>query len=132
MCSSDLTILERAGVTPWNGIQGKSLLPVLSGAGENAGNAPHNSLLIEEEGQRRYLGFSERVKARTVLTHEHRLTMYAGADWGELYDLRNDPHECVNLWGDAGASKLKTEMLGELAQRMLDYTETSPYPDYIA
>ena len=122
------TILERAGVTPWNGIQGKSLLPVLSGTGE----APHDSLLIEEEGQRRYLGFGERVKARTVLSHTHRLTMYAGVGWGEFYDLKNDPHECVNLWSDAGASGKKTEMLGELAQRMLDYTETSPYPDFIA
>ena len=122
------TLLERAGVAPWNGIQGRSLLPVLSGAAESH----HRSLLIEEEGQRRYLGFDRRVKLRTVLTHSHRLSFYDGAGWGELYDLERDPHECVNLWGDAGAAKLKSEMLGELAQRMLDYTETSPYPEHLA
>lgn len=122
------TILERAGIPGWNGIQGRSLLPLLAGAKESH----YESVLIEEEGQRRYLGFERRVKTRTVRSRSHRLSVYADVGWGELYDLVNDPDECVNLWDDAGALRIKSEMLGELAQRMLDYTETSPYPDYIA
>jgi len=122
------TILDRAGVSPWNGIQGKSMLPVLEGRTQSL----HASLLIEEEGQRRYLGFSDRVKARTLLTKTHRLSIYAGARWGELYELAEDPDECVNLWDDPGLAATKSALLSELARRMLDHIETSPYPDYIA
>ena len=89
-------------------------------------------MLIEEEGQRRYLGFSDRVKARTLLTKTHRLSIYAGARWGELYELAEDPDECVNLWDDPGLAATKSALLSELARRMLDHIETSPYPDYIA
>jgi len=122
------TILERAGVPRWNGIQGRSMLPMLEGRSGSL----RESLLIEEEGQRRYLGFSERAKMRTLLTGTHRLSVYAGAPWGELYDFGEDPDECVNLWDDPGRSAMRSELLGELAQRMLECVETSPYPDYIA
>ena len=26
------------------------------------------------------------------------MTIYHGVEWGELYDLEEDPHECTNLW----------------------------------
>jgi hypothetical protein len=70
--------------------------------------------------------------SRTLLTKTYRLSIYAGARWGELYELAEDPDECVNLWDDPGLAATKSELLSELARRMLDHIETSPYPDYIA
>ena len=43
------------------------------------------------------------IKVRTLLTHSHRMSIYAGVEWGELYDLGDDPHECVNRWDDPDA-----------------------------
>ena len=122
------TVLARAGVTPYNGIQGTSLLPLIGGGAETLRDEP----LIEEEGQRTYLGFSGRVRMRSLVTARHRISVYDGVEWGELYDLREDPHETANLWDDAGATKLRAELVERLARTMLAGSETSPYPSALA
>ena len=35
-------------------------------------------------------------------TRTHKLTIEVSSGEGELYDLRNDPHEMRNLWKDPG------------------------------
>jgi arylsulfatase A-like enzyme len=122
------TILERAGVECWNGMQGQSLCPLIDGAAASV----RDTLLIEEEGQRFYLGFKERVRARTLLDGRHRVTLYDGVAWGELYDQVNDPLELHNLWDEASARVLRAEMTEKLARKMIDLSETSPYPSAIA
>ena len=121
------TILARAGVTPFNGMQGKSLLPLMAGGG-----APHEEILIEEEGQRTYLGFAGRVRTRSLVTARHRISVYDGVAWGELYDWQDDPGELVNLWDDSGSRALRGELSERLARKMLSFSETSPYPSAIA
>ena len=49
---------------------------------------------------RRDFGLDHRLRIRSLITSRHRLTLYAGEDWGELYDLQDDPLEQVNLWRD--------------------------------
>ena len=121
------TVLARAGVAPYNGIQGKSLLPLIGG-----GETLRDELLIEEEGQRTYLGFSGRVRMHSLVTARHRISVYDGVEWGVLYDLTEDPHETANLWNDAGARTLRAELVERLARTMLAGSETSPYPSALA
>jgi arylsulfatase A-like enzyme len=118
------TILERAGVQAWNGLQGKTILPLMKGA-----PSVRERLLIEEEGQRYYMGFPDRVRMRSVITGRYRLSLYDGVPWGELYDLREDPQELANLWDDKALRGTLTE---ELGRAMIDLAETSPYPTRIA
>jgi len=122
------TILERAGVEPWNGIQGRSLLPLIRLQAEKL----RERLLIEEEGQRYYLGFRDRVRMRSLVTPRYRLSLYDGVPWGELYDLREDPDELVNRWDDTGAQSVRAALAEELARAMIEHSETSPYPTQIA
>lgn len=122
------TILDRAGVPAWNGIQGRSVLPLVDGAAATL----RDTLLIEEEGQRYFLGFRDRVRMRSVLDGRHRLSVYDGVEWGELYDLGEDPHELHNLWPEPAARPLRAEMMEKLARAMLSAAETSPYPTRIA
>lgn len=42
------------------------------------------------------------------------MTWYAGEDYGELYDLEEDPNEFVNLWDRCHGVRR------ELAERLLD------------
>ncbi|HMH50625.1 MAG TPA: sulfatase-like hydrolase/transferase [Candidatus Acidoferrum sp.] len=122
------TVLARAGVPAFNGIQGASLLPLIAGGATTL----RDELLIEEEGQRLYLGFSGRVRMRSLVTTRHRLSVYDGVPWGELYDLGDDPHETSNLWDDPSAAKLRAELMARLARAMLAGAETSPYPSALA
>jgi len=123
-----LTILERAGLAPFHGVQGRSLLELIGGNG----GAAREHVLIEEEGQRVYLGFDRRARVRTVIDARWRLSVYDGAAWGELYDRRDDPHEMSNLWDDAGYRGARGEMLEKLAQAIIGVSETSPHPLAIA
>jgi arylsulfatase A-like enzyme len=122
------TVLARAGVRGYNGIQGQSLLPIMDGSADSVRDA----LLIEEEGQRTYLGFAGRVRMRSLVTDRHRLSIYDGVPWGELYDFEDDPHETVNLWNVPDAAKLRAELTERLARTMLVNADTSPYPTALA
>lgn len=118
------TVLERAGLQPTNGMQGASLLPLVRGQTTDL----RQQLLIEEESQRSDFGMDRRVRMRTLRNHEHRLTVYDGQPWGELYDLGVDPLELRNLWGDAASLPLRRSLMEELVRTMLSAADTSPYP----
>jgi arylsulfatase A-like enzyme len=122
------TILARAGLAPFNGMQGASLLGVL--------DDPHASLrdalVIEEEGQRVYLGFPRRTRVRTLVTARHRLSVYDGAAWGELYDRQEDPHERVNRWSDPSHRAALVALQDRLIHEMIALADTSPRPSALA
>ncbi|MEM7269341.1 MAG: sulfatase-like hydrolase/transferase, partial [Pseudomonadota bacterium] len=89
LCSTvDLaaTILERAGLQPFNGNQGESFLPATMG-----GEGPRSEALIEYNDGGARLGFEVPARVRTLVTPDWKYTVYGGLSWGELYDLRNDP-----------------------------------------
>lgn len=122
------TILARAGLPAYNGMQGCSLLPVMQG--ESAG--VRDAVLVEEENQRVLFGLPGRMRMRTLQTARHRLSVYADAPWGELYDLREDPMELRNLWHDPGHAALRGELMFELSRTMIRHAETSPHPTALA
>jgi arylsulfatase A-like enzyme len=122
------TVLDRAGLAPANGMQGRSLRPALGGSALPG----REHLVIEEEGQRRDFGLDRRNRLRTLRTARHRYTVYDGQPWGELYDLQADPGQWRNLWNDEGSRLLRAELGAELARAMLALSDTSPYPDTAA
>ena len=118
------TVLARAGLEPIHGMQGQSLLPLMTGQTD----ALRSSVLIEEEGQRLDFGLGQRIRMRTLRTGDHRISIYDGQPWGELCDLRSDPLELRNLWNDPASQALRSQLMAELAYAMLRQTNTSPYP----
>lgn len=122
------TVLDRADVAPANGMQGKSLMPLIRGQIHHH----HDAVLIEDEVQRTYLGFDRPVRMRTLVTPRYRLSVYFGADWGELYDLKQDPNEKRNLWTDPAHNSLRASLFEQLVQRMIDSTDRSQLPTHLA
>jgi hypothetical protein len=102
-------------------MQGNSLVPAMGGQ-----DTGHDSMLIEEHQRRGYMGMKNNFRARSLITKNHRLTMYEGADWGELYDFTNDPHEMNNLWDNSPAQSLRRDLTEQLARKMMELTDTSP------
>jgi arylsulfatase A-like enzyme len=119
------TILDRARVQPYNGIQGISLLPAI--AGEGNGSA-RESMVIEDDQQRASLGYAVPSRMRTLITPRWRMTIAHGDPWGELYDLANDPHEMDNLFEDAGHREVRARLMEELAYRQMELADRSPLP----
>lgn len=54
------------------------------------------------------------IHMKTYVGERYKITSYRGHDYGELFDLREDPNEVRNLWGDPASASLKTEMLLKL------------------
>ncbi len=91
------------GPPPW---PGRSLKPILL----DGETYPDSDALVEMDED--YLGF----KMRTLVTKRHRLTVYSGKPYGELFDLENDPQELWNLWDNAEYRSLRDA----LRLRLLD------------
>ena len=117
------TILARAGITPFNGIQGRDLAGALAGAGTG-----RDALLIEDDANRAYLGFETAPRLRTLVTRRYRLSVYLDETWGEIYDLRADPLERHNLWDDAGHAATRDGLIRQLLHEVMRADDRSPWP----
>ena len=119
-----LTMLDRARIHPYNGIQGISLMPAIGG-GDGGGRGAQ---VIEDDQQRAVLGFAAPPRLRTLVTRRWRMTVADGDPWGELYDLDNDPHEMHNLFAEESARAVRGELMEELAYRQMELADRSPLP----
>ena len=119
------TILDRARVQPYNGIQGVSLV---SAMGEAGSAATRDSMVIEDDQQRPTLGYQTPPRLRTLVTRRWRMTIAHDDDWAELYDLANDPHEMDNLFEDPGHRGIRAELMEKLAYRQMELADRSPLP----
>jgi len=119
------TMLDRARIAPYNGIQGKSALPALNGGSAVHG---HDSILIEYGSQRPLYGTTGEMQMRTLVDRRWRITYYRGVSWGEFYDLANDPLEMDNLWDDPAAANAKRDATERLVHKMMELAEHSPLP----
>jgi len=119
------TILDRAKVQPYNGIQGVSLLPVLEASSPTLAR---DSLVIEDDQQRAVFGLPAGARLRSLVTQRWRMTIAAGDPYGELYDLENDPHEMDNLFDDTDRRAVRAELMKKLAYRQMELADRSPLP----
>lgn len=116
------TILERAGIQPYNGIQGRDLM---------SSPAPE-AILVEEDSQRSMIGFERLQRVRTVVTDRYRMSLRQGEQWGELYDLEKDPNETVNLFDNPEAASIKAELSMIMLRKTIELQDQAPLPAYRA
>ena len=116
------TVLARAGISPFNGIQGRDLMS----------SAPPEAILVEEDSQRLMIGFDRLQRVRTVVTDRYRMSLREGESWGELYDLQNDPHEMVNLFDEGTAASVKNDLTMIMLRKTIELQDRSPLPAYRA
>ncbi|MEM6988058.1 MAG: sulfatase-like hydrolase/transferase [Pseudomonadota bacterium] len=121
------TVLDRAGLTPYHGIQGVSQLSVAQGGG-----AVRDDVLIEFNDGAAKFGFEKPARVRSVVSENWRLSLYKDQDWGELYDLQNDPNETHNLWDDPAHHSRRSELTLRLAHLLAGQMDESPLPKRLA
>lgn len=121
------TVLDRAGLAPYRGMQGRSFLNTVQSGGTH-----RDALLIEHNDAGPRMGLNHPARVRTVRTSDWRLSLYANEAWGELYDLRGDPDETNNLWDDAGAANVKADLTLRLAELLTAQMDESPLSNRLA
>ncbi|HAD27097.1 MAG TPA: sulfatase [Rhodobacteraceae bacterium] len=130
LCSTvDLasTILERAGIKPFNGNQGLSFLSATKGD-----EGPRSEALIEYNDGGSRLGFEAPARVRSLITERWRYSVYRDQPWGELYDLENDPNETHNLWDDESHRWIRAHMSERLSHHLIAQMDESPLSDRLA
>lgn len=90
-------------------MDGVDLVPMLKGQQNQA----REHVLIE------CIDDPDRLRLKTIVTKQHKLTYYLEKDFGELYDLVEDPEELVNLWSDPDKQQVKIALL----KRIIDTQE---------
>lgn len=120
------TVLDRAGLAPYNGIQGQALLR------QDEARAEHRPMVIESEQVMYKFGQNDRFRIRSLLHEDCRLSISDHEDLGELYDLRADPHELHNLWDSVEHAALKARLIQRLAREMIRLADDSPLPTALA
>lgn len=108
------SFLEFAGAPVPGAMQGVSQNAVWRGETE----AVREAALVEFQHQ------PTKLHLQTLVTPTHKLTIYRGASYGEIYDLQHDPNERHNLWDDVA---LRGRLLEEMAQADLA-RQTPPVP----
>ena len=116
------TILARAGVQAFNGMQGRDLF----------GSGPPDCVIVEEDSQRRMTGFDRPQRVRTLVTERYRMSLRHGEDWHELYDLKNDPQEMNNLYDDPASAEIRHDLTERMLKRLIDLQDRAPLPAYRA
>jgi arylsulfatase len=79
---------------------GNSLRPQLTGETDSV----HDHVIVENDED--YLG----LRIRTLITDRYKMTVYPGQDYGELFDLSDDPEELHNRWEDSEYNEVKQEL----------------------
>ena len=93
------TLLELLGLPKPDRVQGRSLLT----------------------GRRNDAVYSEFPATKMVRMREWKLVHYVRAPYGELYNLKEDPHELYNRWDDPACAAAKSEMRGRLRALVCRY-----------
>jgi arylsulfatase A-like enzyme len=118
------SVLDRARVAPYHGIQGQSLVPGIRGQFllERPG------ILVEQETTMFAFGRPNPFRVRTLVTPQWRITFSDDPEVCELYDLAEDPDEMHDRWHDPSCRDVRQELLQALAAQMIRYQEDTPLP----
>ncbi|NQT59268.1 MAG: sulfatase-like hydrolase/transferase [Bacteroidetes bacterium] len=116
------TILNAASVSPLEGPvptepEAPDTFPVLPGRDLRefwTSDKPEDrAVLVEMDDD--YL----KLKLRTLVTARWRMTRYGNKEYGELYNLLEDPKEQINLWDDPDFCGVKSDLTARLLDEII-------------
>ncbi|MEH6681488.1 MAG: sulfatase-like hydrolase/transferase [Sediminicola sp.] len=118
------TILQMTGLPGRKKVQGKSLLPILTGAKSPDYHKPYvrseyYDTLLQED--------STMINYGTMYRDEgYKIVSYHGHGAGELFDLKEDPYEFKNLWNDPRHMQLRFDLLKRSFDATVKSLDTGP------
>jgi len=122
------SILARASLKAYAGMQGRSLL----GSVVEPRADGRDAVFIQYDHQRPMDIFGGPPRVHTLVDPRWRISVFAGARWGELYDLANDPGEFDNLWDEPAHAAVKARLIERLLQAEIEHVDRVPRPTALA
>ncbi len=121
------TFLEMAGVDIPSEMQGRSLMPLLTG--ETPNPAWRDSIYYHYYDHGRH----NVPRHDGVRTDRYKLVHYYTDDAYEMFDLQTDPYELTSIYGDPAYDAIQQDLLNRLAQLRQEYEVpadhfVAPYP----
>jgi arylsulfatase len=105
------TLLELAGVDVPERVQGQSLVPLFSDPDASHRDSVrceyYRALKPNPEGRAQITGSY----ATMYRNRQHKICIYHGHEYGELYDLEKDPAEFDNLWDDPAHAGVRFDLM---------------------
>jgi arylsulfatase A-like enzyme len=80
-------------------------------------------LLKDPNAKHKQAVHAEFPTVKMVRTETHKLVHYPNATYGELYDLKRDPDEFDNRYGDAGHSEVQSRMYKQLSEWLISSSD---------
>ncbi|HEO71387.1 MAG TPA: hypothetical protein ENN80_08995 [Candidatus Hydrogenedentes bacterium] len=108
------TFLDAAGIRAPGIMQGVGQLGVWCGEKD----AARDHVIVENRHE------PTRVHLRTFIDERYKLTVYRHTDYGEFFDLEQDPGETCNLWDDPEAVETKMRVMHRFLQAELQREPT--------
>ncbi len=103
------SFLSFCGIEPPIFMTGRDQNPVWRGECEQA----RDHVIVENRHQ------PTTFHLKTYVDSRYKITVYFGREYGEIFDLENDPGEIKNLWDDPASQLLKAELTWKLLQAEL-------------
>jgi arylsulfatase A-like enzyme len=100
------TLMECIGLPIPDDVQGRSLLPLLTGAA-----SPHEHRDFVRTECYAAFNMPNRTFASMYRERRWKLVVYHGTGVGELYDMEADPQEFTSLWASPEHQAIKTDLL---------------------
>ena len=116
------TVLDRARVVPYYGLQGRSLLPVVTG------ERGREAAFIQYDHQTAGLPPDRGLRVHSLIDANWRISVVLGSGEGELYDLGADPGEFENLWSSPAHARIRAELMERLVRIEIEHIDRVPIP----
>lgn len=118
------TLLELTGLEIPKEMQGKTLLPILTGAK----SPDHHRDFVRSEFYNTLLpkGDAEPAFATMLRTQKYKIVNYHNREKGELFDLENDPEEFQNLWDDPDYQEIRFRLMKQNFDETVKAIDTGP------
>jgi arylsulfatase len=122
------TLLEICGLPVAERLQGRSLLPLLTGRRDPHHHRDHvrseyyRALNPDVPGRDDFSG----TYATMIRDQRHKLVVYHGHEIGELFDLRFDPWEFRNLWDDADYVAVRFDLMKKSFDALASAVDIGP------
>ena len=127
------TFLAAAGLEVPGTMQGSNQLPIWEGRASDVGTFRHGTKddpwypgrpRVNETVICEFRHQPSAVHLRTLITERHKLTLYRGRPWGELFDLHADPAEIDNKFDDPTYASVKAELMERFMQAEIEREPT--------